>query len=1368
MLCLICASILFNENEVLTNIDGEVLLMKNIQKGMALVLAVLLFVTTIPFSVFATETTASVTFAGGDGSIDNPYQVSTPEQLNAVRNDLSACYVQINDIDMADWGNWQPIGIGDSLYSVTPPANPPRADYQPFTGSYDGGGYFINNLSINDSAISYVNDCYGLFSSVDGGIIKNVNLINIDLVIDKSSTDYAQIKEDYRAGYAVYVGGVVGEAENSTIDNCSVKGKINVKQSEFTFVGGVSGNGMATNCVSTVDIVVNSVTEVWCGGIIGKTKTVNSTISGCTNNGDIHVSTDGKVYVGGISGEYGLVTDCVNFGTVEGKVIKPSSGHSSFAGVCNVGGIVGATSSDYVKNSINYGNISAYLDCNEMSNYVNTYSKAYAGGIAGYCGYYGSGLINQCYNISQSVSCIKISNSGEVLVNDAGRISGHSIKNNNCYSIAETLVNNSRITSTLNTSDHGQDLSKDDLLNEQTYIDFDFKNIWRIDENIGGAILNTNSIIISPDKPINPYNSFNQLYFNDSIVVLDVGESKTLTVNSHDVANVNGELIYFNEKIVDNTEFNWHPEDYEDKGIIKMSDDGQITALSEGYEYVLINSKDDINSSAFCHVFVGEPNEMNYTSTYDSKQYYAEGGFYSEVSSISDCIEIYLLFENMLAKELENLAGIDDAISNDTEKIHFKDIGSIKLTATVNGDDLSFDRNSYQNTYTTILDEISIGEAVDDILMLFPYNLNVSAYGNSYTVKVTLESESFETITEEYSFIVEDYEKKGSVDHINFVSFSKEYKVSKSNIYGETMIPLKNDAEYIWSKYLTFDFENYYKVVFADIMIELINISQLGNVSLVPVVNEWIGNYKTILSEVSTIVEDDYTGYLDVTENAIDKVLKKSKYSTEGMDVQDEIRDLVVLKLREKVSIDKINSAFAAVDKTQQYFTFFNLSVDITNDISDFIDGVSILNAYKEMDDEFKAVITNLYNQIPESDKKIKEAVYHYVNADSNFGYSQEILNEVRNMAGDITLDVFNTVYKKQVFSSLCNAIGNIPLKSGALFSSTAAFSRISTAIGSITTGVQLGLCISDIICDNSGKSEEMSKVVAMSEFSPYVINTLDYYESKLYSDINSVAVTEFEYAFALHKATQSYIMHHTVKSLETKRDSLIIKLFNRDDYDGVISDILAHKNAIDNLECHNTNPTTIVSETKVIAIKCPVNVFIYSENGSEIVRIVNDNKEYVADGISVFVEDGEKYIALPTYQKYSIKITATDSGTMEYIVTEYGAGAQRLRTVKKEEIPLEKNRQFTGQIVESMGVDEKSYDLVYDDTNVVSTELGDVDANDSINATDALAVLKHAAKISNLNDMQLLVADTSRDGNINASDALLILKYAAKLIDSF
>lgn len=63
---------------------------------------------------------------------------------------------------------------------------------------------------------------------------------------------------------------------------------------------------------------------------------------------------------------------------------------------------------------------------------------------------------------------------------------------------------------------------------------------------------------------------------------------------------------------------------------------------------------------------------------------------------------------------------------------------------------------------------------------------------------------------------------------------------------------------------------------------------------------------------------------------------------------------------------------------------------------------------------------------------------------------------------------------------------------------------------------------------------------------------------------------------------------------------------------------------------------------------------------------------------------------------------------------------------------------------------------------------LGDVNFDGFINAQDALLVLKHAAKITELDEIQKMAADVVADKNINAQDALQILKKAAHIIDSF
>jgi len=82
-----------------------------------------------------------------------------------------------------------------------------------------------------------------------------------------------------------------------------------------------------------------------------------------------------------------------------------------------------------------------------------------------------------------------------------------------------------------------------------------------------------------------------------------------------------------------------------------------------------------------------------------------------------------------------------------------------------------------------------------------------------------------------------------------------------------------------------------------------------------------------------------------------------------------------------------------------------------------------------------------------------------------------------------------------------------------------------------------------------------------------------------------------------------------------------------------------------------------------------------------------------------------------------------------------------------------------------------KEYSIPFVDLNCatpppsISME-GDINADNTINASDALDVLKHSAKLSILVDTK--IADVNKDGNVDANDALLILKYAARIINEF
>ena len=64
--------------------------------------------------------------------------------------------------------------------------------------------------------------------------------------------------------------------------------------------------------------------------------------------------------------------------------------------------------------------------------------------------------------------------------------------------------------------------------------------------------------------------------------------------------------------------------------------------------------------------------------------------------------------------------------------------------------------------------------------------------------------------------------------------------------------------------------------------------------------------------------------------------------------------------------------------------------------------------------------------------------------------------------------------------------------------------------------------------------------------------------------------------------------------------------------------------------------------------------------------------------------------------------------------------------------------------------------------------KLGDVTGEGTINSADALEVLKHAAKLTELTGTKYLAANVQKDATLNSADAVKILKYAAKLITTW
>ena len=168
------------------------------------------------------------------------HTISTPEDLDKLRYDMTGDYVLANDIDMTG-RSFVPFGIVNNT-SVSK-----------FTGTFDGKGHTIKGLKYDVEGKGEV----GLFSQTDNATIKN-------LIIEGA----------YFKGNA-NVGGIVGRMYRTTITDCAVLNSYIEGRDHVGAIAGeiaetqVDGNwvgGTITNCFSDARIKTR---EFQAGGMLG-------------------------------------------------------------------------------------------------------------------------------------------------------------------------------------------------------------------------------------------------------------------------------------------------------------------------------------------------------------------------------------------------------------------------------------------------------------------------------------------------------------------------------------------------------------------------------------------------------------------------------------------------------------------------------------------------------------------------------------------------------------------------------------------------------------------------------------------------------------------------------------------------------------------------------------------------------------------------------------------------------------------------------------------------------------------------------------------------------------------------------------------
>lgn len=186
-------------------------------------------------------------YAGGDGSKTNPYEIATAEQLAKQASDVNngntpqaflGKYFKLTaDIDLSG-GIWMPIGkYYNKGYG--------NGENRLFFGKFDGNGHVIKNMHIQWEGTDAWS-AWGLFSTLQGASSTNLTTVT-NLIIENATVEKKPGFEPYGPGYKVGV--VAGEIYGNTeLSNIIIRGS-EIKDNDETYqinneskIGGIAGN----------------------------------------------------------------------------------------------------------------------------------------------------------------------------------------------------------------------------------------------------------------------------------------------------------------------------------------------------------------------------------------------------------------------------------------------------------------------------------------------------------------------------------------------------------------------------------------------------------------------------------------------------------------------------------------------------------------------------------------------------------------------------------------------------------------------------------------------------------------------------------------------------------------------------------------------------------------------------------------------------------------------------------------------------------------------------------------------------------------------------------------------------------------------
>ena len=260
------------------------------KKVLSILLALALCLSLLPTAALADETGGTgasgeaaqmPAYSGGSGTKDDPWLISSVEDLqllaNTINNGNAAefdadCtdtgngipgnyhgyyFRQTTDLDLKGIENWDPIGYSGGCY---------------FAGHYDGDGHTISNAKSTGKNDDEGFATAGIFGWLAFGSVKNLTVKNADFFAEGNKN-------------MSYAGGVLAVAYSCTVENCSVyNSKIESRRApneNSNYAGGITGiasDSSFKKCASVENTIRHG---SFGGGFIGALDGGNSNFTNC-------------------------------------------------------------------------------------------------------------------------------------------------------------------------------------------------------------------------------------------------------------------------------------------------------------------------------------------------------------------------------------------------------------------------------------------------------------------------------------------------------------------------------------------------------------------------------------------------------------------------------------------------------------------------------------------------------------------------------------------------------------------------------------------------------------------------------------------------------------------------------------------------------------------------------------------------------------------------------------------------------------------------------------------------------------------------------------------------------------------------------